>query len=98
MLPPRMICPECGSTDLNEYCFEGKGVVKTKTIIYVPLPRFQDICPYIVGIIELDEGPMISGMVLGEADKINMETKLRLFTWRRERETPRLQARLDSRP
>ena len=72
MLPPRMICPKCGSTDLNEYCFEGKGAIKTKTIVYVPLTRFQDLSPYTVGIIELDEGPMITGMVLGEADKINI--------------------------
>ena len=72
MLPPRMICTKCGSTELEEYCFDGKGTIKTKTIVYVPLTRFQDLSPYAVGIIELDEGPMITGMVLGEVDKIKI--------------------------
>lgn len=72
MLPPRMICTKCGSTNLKEYCFDGKGTIKTKTIIYVPLTKFQDLSPYTVGIIELDEGPMITGMVLGEVDEIKI--------------------------
>jgi len=72
MLPPRMICTKCGSTDLNEYCFDGKGTIKTKTVVYVPLTKFQDLSPYVVGIIELDEGPMITGMVLGEVEKIKI--------------------------
>ncbi len=72
MLPPRMICSKCGSTDLKEHCFEGKGIIKTKTVVHVPLTKFQDIGPYTVGIIELDEGPLITGMVLGDVDKIKI--------------------------
>lgn len=72
ILPPRIICNKCGSTDLKEHHFEGKGVIKTKTVVYVPLTRFQDLTPYSVGIIKLDEGPMITGMILGEVDKIKI--------------------------
>lgn len=72
MLPPRMICTKCGSTDLKEHCFDGKGTIKTKTVIYVPLTKFQELSPYTVGIIELEDGVMITGMVLGEIDKINI--------------------------
>ena len=72
MLPPRMICNKCGSTDLKEHCFDGKGAIKTKTVVYVPLTKFQELSPYTVGIIELDEGPMITGMILGEVDKISI--------------------------
>jgi uncharacterized OB-fold protein len=64
MLPPRMICPDCGSTELVNTKYNGTGVVKTKTTIHVPLPRFQKMCPYGVGIIDLDEGVSISGMLL----------------------------------
>ena len=64
MLPPRMICPDCGSTELVTKQYKGTGVVKTKTKIYVPLPRFQKMSPYSVGIIDLDEGVSISGMLL----------------------------------
>jgi len=72
MLPPRLICTKCGSTNLKEHCFEGKGTIKTKTVVHVPLSKFQDLSPYTVGIIELDEGPMITGMVLGDIDKIKI--------------------------
>jgi uncharacterized OB-fold protein len=72
MLPPRMICNKCGSTNLTEHCFDGKGVIKTMTIVRVPLTRFQELCPYGVGIIELDDGPMITGMILGEVEKIKI--------------------------
>ena len=64
MLPARMICPECGSTELVSTRYNGTGVVKTKTVIHVPLPRFQKMSPYCVGIIDLDEGVSISGMLL----------------------------------
>ncbi len=72
MLPPRMICTKCGSTNLKEHCFDGKGTIKTKTVVYVPLTKFQELSPYTVGIIELDEGPMITGMILGDIDKISI--------------------------
>ncbi|MFW6109772.1 MAG: Zn-ribbon domain-containing OB-fold protein [archaeon] len=72
ILPPRIICNNCGSTYLKEHDFGGKGVIKTKTVVYVPLTKFQDLNPYSVGIIKLDDGPMITGMILGEVDKIKI--------------------------
>lgn len=68
ILPARMICPDCGSTDLSSMQYRGKGVVKTKTMIYVPLPRFKEMCPYSVGIIDLEEGVSISGMLLDDPE------------------------------
>lgn len=72
IMPPRMICNKCGSANLEEHCFDGKGTVKTKTIVHVPLTKFKELSPYAVGIIQLDEGPMITGMIIGEADKIKI--------------------------
>ncbi len=68
MLPARMICPDCGSTELVNTKYGGKGVVKTKTMIYVPLPKFKEMCPYGVGIIDLDEGVSISGMLIDDPE------------------------------
>lgn len=76
MLPPRIICNRCGSTNLKEFCIEGKGRIKTKTVIYVPLTKFQDLCPYTVGIIELDEGPMITGMIIGDIKNVKIGNKV----------------------
>jgi len=77
MLPPRRICPRCGTTDLNMYEFTGEGVLKTKTMIYMSLPRFAELSPYSVGIVQLDEGPTISGMILGEVDKIKIGDRVK---------------------
>jgi uncharacterized OB-fold protein len=79
ILPPRIICNECGSTELKEHCFDGKGVIKAKTVVRVPLTKFQDLCPYSVGIIELDEGPMVTGMILGDVDDIKIGDRVIAF-------------------
>ena len=42
------------------------------TVVRVPLTRFQDLSPYGVGIIKLDEGPLITGMILGEIENIKI--------------------------
>jgi uncharacterized OB-fold protein len=76
MAPPRMVCTGCGSTNLEEYCFEGKGTIKTKTIIYVPLKKFRDLNPYTVGIVALNEGPNITGLILGENESIKIDDKV----------------------
>lgn len=65
-LPPRPICPKCGSVDMIEQNYTGKGTVVTKSIIYVALSSFNDICPYTVGIVKLDEGVSISGILIEE--------------------------------
>jgi uncharacterized OB-fold protein len=87
MLPPRLICNKCGSTNLKEHCFNGKGTIKTKTVVHVPLSKFQDLSPYMVGIIELDEGPLITGMVLGDIDKIKIGDRVEAFYMNEGEET-----------
>ena len=66
MLPPRPLCNKCGSMDLRWRQYMGKGAVAAKTVIAVPLTRFQDRCPYGVVIVTLDEGVSISGLLLDE--------------------------------
>lgn len=68
MLPARMICPNCGATELVNTSYKGTGVLKTKTVIHVPLPRFQKMTPYSVGIVDLDEGVSISGMLVDDPE------------------------------
>ena len=76
MLPPRPLCPECGSTSITSEDFNGEGIVKAQTTETVPLSRFKERCPITVGIIELDEGPMISGIII-EEDKVEVGTRVK---------------------
>lgn len=70
MLPPRPLCNKCGSTDLAWRRCKGKGIVAAKTVIAVPLTRFQDRCPYGVVVVTLDEGVSVSGLLLDEGGEV----------------------------
>ncbi len=65
-LPPRPICRGCGSRQLEWVDFKGAGQIEAFTVIGVPLSGFKEMCPYAVGIVKLDEGPTISGLLLKE--------------------------------
>lgn len=62
--PLRKICPRCrreGKTVPTE--FSGKGTVYTFTVIRSPPEGFEVFAPYIVGIIKLDEGPLLTSQI-----------------------------------
>lgn len=63
-LPPRPICPECGGSDPKWTEMEGVGTIQTYTVIHVPLTRTKNRAPYALGIVKLDAGPSISGIIL----------------------------------
>ncbi|WP_435158293.1 Zn-ribbon domain-containing OB-fold protein [Haladaptatus sp. DFWS20] len=55
-LPPRRVCPECGSTPLSREPLPKSGTIETYTEIHVTPPRFQDEGPIVVAIAEF--GPV----------------------------------------
>ncbi len=72
IIPPKLICTECGSPDLEVVEFKGRGSIKTFSTILVPPEGFQ--APYLVGLVELEEGPWIMANIEGiEPTKATME-------------------------
>lgn len=63
--PPRKRCPACGAAlAWGEAC--GRGVVHTHTVVRQNAdPWFAARVPYVVAIIELEEGPRIMSRVVG---------------------------------
>ncbi len=61
--PPRGICPKCFSYNVEWVEFKGKGKLLTYTIIHFPPIQFQALAPYAVGILKLEEGPQLPGMI-----------------------------------
>lgn len=45
-LPPRRVCPDCGSSALTEESLPDTGTVETVTTVHVPTPAFADDAPY----------------------------------------------------
>ncbi|MBA7591322.1 hypothetical protein ES708_33475 [subsurface metagenome] len=54
-VPPQKVCSECRSEDMEVVELSRKGKVRSFTVIHIPAEGFQ--APYIVGLIELEEGP-----------------------------------------
>jgi uncharacterized OB-fold protein len=69
-LPPRALCPTCFSDQLDWVEFKGRGKLAAFTSIYIAPTAMIDAGygrdnPYLVGVVELDEGVKISGQILG---------------------------------
>ena len=71
---PRLACGKCGSSQLDVINLRGAGVIQSFTVINVaPEGREKDV-PYIVVLVELNEGPWIMGNLTGVAPAAaNME-------------------------
>ena len=59
-LPPRRFCGGCLSDELRWEVASGRGRVKSWSVVRFPLAEaFQAEAPYVVGLIELSEGPTL---------------------------------------
>ncbi len=58
---PRPFCPQldCHSRDVTRFQASGKGAIYSFVINTRPMPGFEDEVPYIIAVIELDEGPRL---------------------------------------
>lgn len=64
---PRMFCvnPECHSDEADWVEGSGKGRLHTYTVSHIPgAPGFEDDLPYVVAIIELEEGVHMMSTVI----------------------------------
>jgi uncharacterized OB-fold protein len=74
-LPPRPICVSCFSSEMEWVQFKGAGKLAAFTSIVVAPPfmakeGFNKNNPYVVGVVELEEGAKIVGRITGvEAKK-----------------------------
>jgi uncharacterized OB-fold protein len=72
--PPKMACRQCGSPDMDVIELKAKGKIKTFTTVFVGAEGRESEVPYILVIVELDEGPWIMGNLEGVDPKtITME-------------------------
>ncbi|HDJ89811.1 MAG TPA: Zn-ribbon domain-containing OB-fold protein [Thermoprotei archaeon] len=57
--PPRKVCLKCGSRELEEVFLARRGKVLSYTVIRSPPTSFIPYKPYIVALIQLDDGTKI---------------------------------------
>ena len=66
-VPPKMVCRQCTSPDMEVVELKGSGKIRTFTTVYVASEGREDEIPYNIVLVELDEGPWIMGN-LGDFD------------------------------
>jgi uncharacterized OB-fold protein len=72
-LPPRPLCDKCFSQEFTWVEVATRGKLLTYTVIYIAPQQFQEMAPYAVGIIQLENGAKLPGMIRGV-----MEEQLRI--------------------
>ena len=64
--PASMVCPLCYSRDTQWIVASGKGKVYTFVVYHVAYhPGFKDEVPYVVAVVELEEGPHLLTNIVG---------------------------------
>lgn len=62
---------------MEDYKFKGTGTIVTFTTIYTATEDFERQTPYNLAIIQLDEGPRLTGQVVASADEVKIGMRVR---------------------
>ncbi len=77
--PPRKVCDRCGGREMEIRRMCDTGVVLTHTVIRIAPPAFAADVPYVVAVIEMDDGTRMMAQVADvEPEDVSMGMKVRL--------------------
>lgn len=79
---PRIHCPHCLGTELSWRECSGHGVLHAFTTVYRHAdPYFRTLTPYVVGLVQLDEGVTLMSNIVGVdagSDQVRVGMRLRV--------------------
>ena len=79
--PPRQVCAECKSTDLKPHEFSGSGELYSFTILHQAPLGYESNLPYAVGMVKLDEGPMVEAQLTDvNLDELKIGQRVEMVT------------------
>lgn len=77
-VPPRPICKNCWSDKIDFTTVETNGILVTWTVIHIAPPTYVDHAPYVLGIVKLENGESLSGILkLPEGMEPEFDMKLK---------------------
>jgi uncharacterized OB-fold protein len=86
--PPRKVCRDCGGESFTTTNLPSRGKVVTHTTIWIPPAPFEDQKPYVVAIVELENGVRLTCMVAeAPPDKVGIGTEVELIFRRLQKES-----------
>ncbi len=76
--PPRNLCPTCRRrSDVKEVQLRGKGTVVSYTIIHDAPEEFKRQKPYVVALIKLDEGPIVTSQLICDPNEVKIGMRVK---------------------
>jgi uncharacterized OB-fold protein len=64
-LYPRVVCVACHGGQLRWTAASGEAIVYTFSVVYRPMVNYIEAVPYIVAVVELEEGPKLMTRLVG---------------------------------
>ena len=64
-IPPKMACRQCASYDMEIVEVKSNGKIRTFTTVFVGAEGRESEVPYVIVMVELDEGPWMMGNLEG---------------------------------
>lgn len=65
--PPRQVCPECRRESVGKMAqrqLSGRGTILTHTVVHQPADGFELQAPYVMAIVELEEGCRVMAQIV----------------------------------
>ena len=79
VFPARLVCPSCRGRKFTPLALRPEGKVVTFTVIHVPPAAFRNEAPYVLAVVELDEGARLTCQIADvEPDKVATGMPVRL--------------------
>ncbi len=64
-IPPKMACRQCAGPDMDIIEVKNNGKIRTFTTVFVGAEGRESEVPYVIVIVELEEGPWLMGNLEG---------------------------------
>ncbi len=65
-------CSHCGNRQLEPIEYRGEGRIYSFTTVYVPPLPLKDAGPYVVGLVDLAEGPRVTARLQVPEDELEI--------------------------
>ena len=81
LFPPRPVCPDCNSKEVQPLAFSGQGEVYSySTVFHAPL-GYEEFIPYTVALVKLKEGALVTAQLTDmDNEKAQVGMKVEMVT------------------
>jgi uncharacterized OB-fold protein len=88
IFPPRDVCPDCAAQARTLYQFSGKGEIYSYTTIQDAPAGYEEQAPYVLAIIKLDEGPLVTAQLTDVDGPVEIGDRVEMVTRKLRTEGP----------